>query len=214
MAEDKKDKKTKPKRKGRLPGEQPANFRKKGGPTDKMKQAVAYYWGAARFNKTKALEMAGYSNPKQSHNLFTRPIWKEEMERWRRKTQRTHDISHESLMNELAKVAFSNPADYVKFNDDGSFYIDISDANMDELAALGELSTEAYESKNPDWDGENEEEKYVTVKRVKVKPWNKLSALEMLMKHGGFSKDKVNVAGSIELTDKLMAARKRAGKEE
>ena len=70
--------------------------------------------------------------------------------------------------------------------------------------AIGEVTVETY------MEGKGEEAR--EVKRVRVKPWSKLAALDQLMRHAGLSKDKTNAA-LLDVAARLTAGLKRIGKD-
>lgn len=47
-----------------------------------------------------------------------------------------YEITTDKIMRELALLAFSNPADYMRVDDEGQAVIDLSDATRDQFAAI------------------------------------------------------------------------------
>ena len=78
---------------------------------------------------------------------------------------------------------------------------DLSDLDYDQLAALGEVTTDTHTQ------GEGFDR--VTVTKVKVKLHNKLTALDMLMRHSGQSREKQPLDGAASLIDRILAGRER-----
>ena len=178
--------------------------RRRRGFTEKEWSVLNYYYGPANLDKTKALRMAGYSCPEGYLRFFDKRKVKDEMARREQEVQDRYDVTYDKLIREMAKIAFSSLADYGRFDEaSGDFIFKLGDADPDELAALGEITVETY----LEGRGEDAQE----VKRVRVKPYNKLGALEALMKHAGLSKDKLKIEGEVNLVDRIVAARKRVG---
>jgi phage terminase small subunit len=101
--------------------------------------------------------------------------------------QKRHDITMDKVVQELAKIGFSNMLDYMKVQEDGSAYVDLSQLTRDQAAAIGEVTSETYYEK----DGEDS----IPVKRTKLKLNDKRAALVDLGKHLGMFKDTVELTG-------------------
>lgn len=160
--------------------------------------------GGAGLNKTLALEIAGYASPRGYLRVFDRPDVAAEIERRFKEARDRSEITFERVTEEIKKIAFANIDDYVSITEDGHMILDFRDADMVTLAAIGEVTVETY----TEGRGEDAQE----VKRVRVKPHNKLAALEMLMKHAGLSKDKVSLELSGDLARRLVQGRQRLGR--
>ena len=163
------------------------------------------YYGPSNFCKTDALRRAGYKHPDGQHNKFNLPKVKEEMERREAEVRDRYEVTHERIMGELARIAFSSIRDLAHVDDDGNLIIDpqtLGQASPDDLRALGEVTVETYVEGKGDQARE--------VKRIKVKPWPKLQALDQLMRHGGLSKEKSPFEGVADLVDRINAGMRRA----
>jgi hypothetical protein len=169
--------------------------------------AIDAYFGPAKFKKVTALRMAGYAHPDGYVRMWEFPAVKAEVERRNELIRAKYDVTYESVVDEIAKIAFANLDSFMKYDEDTGDFVgfDLSKADLHEIAALGELTVETY----VEGQGENAE----TVKRVRLKPYNKLSALEALMRHAGISKEKQPTL-QVELVDRIRKARYRtnAGK--
>lgn len=171
-------------------------------------QLVDTYFGAANFNKTAALRMCGYRHPEKYTRLFDHPAVVAEVERRHRDTKERYEVTYERTRDEIARVAFSNVFDFAQPEFDnkgkptGELLFDFSNLSAVQAAAIGEITIETYQ--------EGKGKDAVPVKRVRVKPWNKLAALEQLMRHAGLSRDKADKA-LANLADRIMAGRKRVG---
>ena len=88
-------------------------------------------------------------------------------------------VTLDAVIDELAKIAFSNILDYVRITSEGDPYIDLSKITRDQGAAIVETTVEDYT------EGRGEDAR--NVRRVKIKLADKKSALIDLGRHlGGF----------------------------
>ncbi len=130
----------------------------------------------------------------------------EEIERRHRKVREKYEVTYDRVLEEIAKIAYSNIADYMSINQStGEVEFDFSDADAAVLAGIGEIQV--------DTRIEGTGEDACEVKRIRVKPHNKSAALDMLMRHAGLSKDKASGA-LADLAERIAAGQKRlAGSE-
>src|SRR5258708_1159088 len=91
------------------------------------------------------------------------------------------------VLDELAKLAFANMADYMRVGPDGDPVLDFSNLTRDQAAALVEVTVEDY------LDGRGEDAR--KVRRVRFKLADKRGALVDLGKHLGLFKDRVEHSG-------------------
>jgi phage terminase small subunit len=98
-------------------------------------------------------------------------------------------ITVENVINELAKLGFSNMENYFRAGDDGVPRLRISDLSSDQLAALQEISIE--EEIEPGTD----DEMPTIVRKTKFKLYDKRAALVDIGKHLGAFKDKLELTG-------------------
>lgn len=173
--------------------------------TPKQMVAVNYYMQGR--SKKDSMIAAGYSEStamKTPHIVFDRKDVQEEIE-YRRERMRKREVNMQKrVKDELAKIAFFNMGSIVEIDEDGALHINFEYANMDDLAAIG--SVEVEEVKLPKGNG--------TVKKVKVKPWDKKGALDSLARILGMFKDNVKVEGEVSLVERLQAGRKRLREED
>lgn len=99
------------------------------------------------------------------------------------------DITADKVLQELARIAFSNMRDFAKPKEDGSIYFDFSKLSREQAAAIQELTIDEY----TDGTGENAR----PVKRVRFKLSDKRASLELLGKHLKLFTDKVEHSGQI-----------------
>ena len=135
-------------------------------------------------NATQAAIRAGYSKKtaqEQSSRLLSNVMVQQEIERRRADLAEKSRITTEKVVAELGKIGFANMADYLKCNEGGDPYFDYSSLTRDQAAALAEVTVESYvEGKGKDAQ---------SVKKIKFKLANKISALDKLGRHLGMFKD-------------------------
>lgn len=118
------------------------------------------------------------------------------------------EITQDRILREMAKVAFGNLGRIVHVTPDGDPYIDLSKADEDDFAALAEVTVEdMIDARERDAEGKPIRRE---VRRVKVKQWDKLRALEMLAKNAGLLKERVEMTVSDDFARLLDQGRQRA----
>ncbi|MGB0697611.1 MAG: terminase small subunit [Rhodospirillaceae bacterium] len=141
-------------------------------------------------NATKAAVRAGYSEASASSygtRLRQTPEIAEAIATaLAARAQRT-EITQDQVVQELARLAFANMADYMRINEDGDPYLDLSQLNRDHAAAITEATVEDFLSGR----GKDARE----VRRVKIKLADKRGPLVDLGKHLGMFRDKVELSG-------------------
>lgn len=165
-------------------------------------QVVDNYYGPANMSKTDAMRMAGYSfADRHQSRIFNHPAVVAEMERREAEVRRRYDLSYERVMAELMKIAYSNPLDYWDVREDGSVKLNLAKANAHEMAAIGKIKVKTRELHD------NEGNVIGTETTAEAEAWNKVAALEALIRHGGLSREKKD--GVDDLVDRLRAGRGR-----
>lgn len=172
------------------------------GLTKQQLNVIDKFFGAANFSKAKALRLAGYGSPNSYLRFFQNPRVEAEIERRHAEVRRKFDVNYDRVVEEIARIAFANVLDYGELQPDGTIVIDMSHCDAAQMAAIGEIQVEEY----TEGDGKDAR----VVKRVKLKPWNKLTALDQLMRHAGLSKDKATSAVA-DLADRISRGMNRAG---
>ena len=134
------------------------------------------------FNATKAAQRAGYSNNtaySQGHRLLKDDEIIEYIETRKDEIFRQYQVSEENLLAELAKIGFSNIADFVEWGHEGINLIDSEGLRRDQTAGILEVSE--------------------TGPTRKIKLQNKTGALETLLRHIKTSKKVSNEGGAPPL---------------
>ncbi|WP_168395140.1 terminase small subunit [Acinetobacter indicus] len=147
-------------------------------------------------NATQAAIRAGYSEKTAqqmgSENLL-KPVIAEAIQEAQNKRAERTEITQDMVLQELAKIGFSNMLDYMTKTDSGDLVPDFSALTRDQAAAISEITVETY----TEGRGEDAEE----VKRVKFKLGDKRAALVDMGRHLGMFKDKIEHSGKIEISD-------------
>lgn len=113
------------------------------------------------------------------------------------------EIKADHVLEELARLAFSNMQDYTRIDADGKPVLDLSAIDRDKFAAIQEIREDTTGGSG---DGERKQVVRTTVKLV-----NKTQNLELLMKHLGMLTEKVEIHHRVTL-EKVLEGRTRAGK--
>lgn len=96
-------------------------------------------------------------------------------------------ITQDRVLEELARLGFSNMLDYIRVSDDGTARVDLRALDRDKAAAVTEVQTEEV------WEGTGEEA--TKVRKIKFKLADKARPLEMIMRHLG-----MDAPRKVELT--------------
>lgn len=161
--------------------------------TPKQERFVAEY--LIDLNATQAAIRAGYSEKtaqQQGSRLLLNVKVQEAIAKGQNKTAAKLEITKERIVEELAKIGFSNMLDYMRAGTDGDPYLDFSNLTREQAAALAEVTVEDFK------DGRGEEAR--DVRRIKFKLHDKKGALVDLAKMLGFMVEKHEHSGEISLT--------------
>ncbi|MGN0464913.1 MAG: terminase small subunit [Lachnospiraceae bacterium] len=154
--------------------------------TDKQQRFVEEY--LIDLNATQAAIRAGYkvNNAKQIGSELldkTRPFIESAIAERSRRT----GITQDRVLNELAKIAFANAKDVVDFKTAAVR----EDASEEDLACIQSVKVKTQESAKG------------TLEERQVSLYDKKAALELLGKHLGLFKDKIEVSALTEEKTKL-----------
>lgn len=137
---------------------------------------------------TKSAIRAGYS-PKSAHVTASRMLRlakvQDAIARAQESLAKRTEITPDKVLKELAKLGFSNMADYIKIGSNGDPYIDLSALTRDQASAISEVVVDDF------MDGRGEDAR--EVRRVKFKLHGKIEALTLIGKHLGMFVDKSEV---------------------
>lgn len=158
--------------------------------TEKQKRFIEEY--LIDLNATQAAIRAGYSTKTAEQigfQLLNKTSVSEEIKKKMAERSKRTGINADRVLHELAKIAFANAKDIINFEDASVQEY----ANKDDLACIQSVKVKKQISEK----GETEERQVVM--------YDKKSALELLGKHLGMWKDKVEVSGIDEEKSKLDA---------
>lgn len=156
--------------------------------TKKQKRFVEEY--LIDLNATQAAIRAGYS-PKAAYSIGSENLRKPEIraciEKAMAEQSKRTGINQDRIIIELAKIGLLNPKNLINF-DEATVK---EEATEEDLAAISSIRVKRFPTK----DGEGIERE--------VKMYDKTKALELLGRHFGMFKDKVEVSGLEEEKKKL-----------
>lgn len=137
-------------------------------------------------NATQAAIRAGYSK-KTAYRIGATLVQKTSVaaaiDQAKKKRASRTEITAERVLRELARLAFSDVADYVEVRDDEVRVRDLTELNKDQTRCISEISDSTYRGER---------------KRA-FKLYDKAKALDMLTRHLGLYIDK----STIELSGKV-----------
>lgn len=157
--------------------------------TPKQERFVEEY--LVDLNATQAAIRAGYS-PKSANEIaaenLAKPSIRARIDQAIAERSRRTGINQDRVIRELARIALVNPRDVINFNE-----ATVNEyASEDDLAAIQSVKVKSSSSEN----GEMIERE--------VRLNDKIKALELLGKHLGMFKDKVEISGAVDVgMDKL-----------
>lgn len=141
-------------------------------------------------NASAAARRAGYS-PRTANRIgpenLSKPVIAAAIGQAQAERAERTRITADRVLEELAKIGFSNLLDYHRIADNGEPLIDLTNMTRDQAAALTELQIDDY----VDGRGDDARE----VRRVKIKLADKKSALELIGKHLGMFIERSEVSG-------------------
>lgn len=156
--------------------------------TKKQKRFVEEY--LIDLNAAQAAIRAGYS-PKAAYSIGSENLRKPEIraciEKAMAERSKRTGINQDRIIMELAKIGLLNPKNLINFEEATVK----EDATEEDLAAISSIRVKRFPTK----DGEGIERE--------VKMYDKAKALELLGRHLGMFKDKVEVSGLEEEKKKL-----------
>jgi phage terminase small subunit len=162
---------------------------------------------ASSLNLTKASKEAGYADVGAGWRLMNDKAFKHVQELVAElkaeQFQRLHMTGDEILAG-LANVARVNLGDIIETTPDGDPFINLANASPQFMSALVSAEVEDFmDSRERDAAGEVVARE---VRRVKVRTHDKVRALELLAKHAGLLKDKLEVSADDSFAVLLMKA--------
>lgn len=146
-------------------------------------------------NAAAAARRAGYSlhTAKQAgtENL-AKPALQARVAELRAARSEKVQVDAERVLRELCLLGFSNMADFMVAQEDGTAFVDFSGLTRDKAAAIQEFVVEEFK------DGKGEDAR--DVRRTKFKLADKKAALVEIGRHLGMFNDKLNLDGNLTVS--------------
>lgn len=125
------------------------------------------------FNPTEAAKRAGYKSPSSSsRNLMSNSTIRYIIMCRQQELRDISQVTAQAVLNELSKIAFADIGDFVQFDNN---LVTLKDSSEVDTSVVSEVQSTQY--------------------GVKIKLYNKHSALESIGKHLGMFREKVEVTG-------------------
>lgn len=131
---------------------------------------------------------AGYSErsaKSMAYQLLRKPWIAARIDELRAARAKRTEISADRVIRELALIGFANADDFMGVTMDGDPYIDVSKLSREQRAAIAEFAVEDYV------EGRGEDAR--SVRRVKIKLWDKRAALVDIGRHLGMFNEKLRL---------------------
>ena len=113
-------------------------------------------------------------------------------------------VTVQRIVEELAKIGFSNISDYIDGSNGNISFVDLDDLTREQAAAISEITIDTLKRQDKRTGDVSEE-----TLRVKFKLHDKRAALVDLGKHLGMFTEKVDLNVTGEIAERLMRARNR-----
>lgn len=149
-------------------------------------------------NGTRAAIAAGYSENGAeviASRLLRNAKVRRHIDALRTKRASRLEVKADKVVEEIARLAFSNLQDYIRINADGQADVDLSTLTRDQAAAVSEITVDTTGGTG---DGERR-----LVLRTKIKLIDKTKNLELLCRHLGMLNDKIQVSGLEGLAERV-----------
>ncbi len=174
--------------------------------TNKMLKTIDNYMKG--MTKQDAMIEAGYSKSvalTRRGDIFDRPDFKAELERRQKLAAHRAGVSLDWIVERLKAIADANIGDILEIDEHGKATYNLKKLTPELRVALTGFTSEEY--------SEGRGKDATQVKKNRIGLADKLRALELLMRHLGLSKEKVQVevSGEVSLVERLNRGRARAG---
>lgn len=158
--------------------------------TAKQRLFIEAYFADRKMNGSEAARRAGYASPGEAaYKLMNTPAVKAEIDKRFSEIMWSHQADRERILRELTSVAFMNPQDFLK-----------PDGGVKSLQELPQEVARSISSLSISYTEEEGEDGTLThIKNVNFKFWDKMFALDLLMKHlGMYEAQKVEHTVSVD----------------
>lgn len=151
--------------------------------TPKQERFVEEY--LVDLNATQAAKLAGYSE-KTAHRIgaenLQKPAIAKAIAEARHKLSERTEITQERILQEYAKIGFSNITSYVRQQEGERPFVDLDDLTEEQSAAISEVTIKSQMMGDTP----------IAIEEIKFKLWDKLNALEKMGKHLGMFPTRVD----------------------
>jgi len=148
-------------------------------------------------NGLQAATRAGYAPGRSSavaaSRLLTDVNVRSRIDELRKRAIEKSGVTPERVLQELARIAFSDPRSVMEWGPNGVKLKPSSELTDDEAAAVAEVGETTTK------DGGS----------LRVKMVDKLGALDKIGRHLGMFQDRLELTGQVDLVERLQAARQR-----
>ena len=171
--------------------------------TARQSRFIEHYVADPNRNAYQAALKAGYSEwaAKRASDLLANPHIAAEINRKLKLIEVKSEVTVASVLQELARLGFSNMGDYMRVTSDGQAYVDLSNLTPAQWAAIEEVQTEEYKQ------GRGEDARDII--KTKIKLASKNVALTTIAKYLGMLHDKLEVVHKYEEMNGATLAAKR-----
>lgn len=161
-------------------------------------------------NAAAAARRSGYSRNTATQigtENLGKPVLQARIAELRRARSERVQVDAERVLRELCLLGFSNMADFMVAQEDGTAFVDFSGLTRDKAAAIQEFVVEEFK------DGKGEDAR--DVRRTKFKLADKKSALVEIGKHLGMFREQVdlNITDVARIVELLSARKGRIARE-
>ena len=144
-------------------------------------------------NGTQAAIRAGYSEKGahvQASQLLSNPKVNEAVAAAMAERSQRTKITQDRVLEEYARLAFSNMQDFVRVGDDGDGVLDLSTLTEDQFRAISEYNVDVVRERDPE-----DSKKTREVRKIKLKLYDKKSTLDSVARHLGMFTEKHELSG-------------------
>lgn len=150
---------------------------------------------ANKMNYAAAARRAGYEGSHAGMTLMAKPHIRRYVDQVQQERLKKLSVTADRVLNEIAKVAFSNMGNYIVIGEDGCARVDLTAVaeDQDKSAAMQEITVEEVKQKTGEFDADGKPT-WETVRRVKFKLGEKMKALELLGKNLSLFSDNIRLS--------------------
>lgn len=154
---------------------------------------------------SKSAVKAGYS-PKSAHVAANRLIKRADVQQYLREqtskvAEQTEDLQSR-VVKELESIAFFNFGDFIRIEEDGTPVLDLSNATPEQTKAISSLASSRKVTRTKGGD-------VIEERNIQLRSNDKLRGLDLLGQTMGMYKQTQEHKVTLDVADRLLAARRR-----